>query len=416
MERDKFIKYLLDKKEFIRELDIKERELKIKGSKHYVTTVIGPRRAGKTYLFYSMMKKLSNFIYVNFEDTLFSSFEGRELFKLIDYYSEFFGKEPTHLFFDEIQNVKNWERVIRELYEMKKYEIYVTGSSSKLLSKEIATSLRGRTISYMIFPLSFKEVIRLNEIEIRDIYSSSEERKIKRILKEYMIYGGFPDVVINKVPFDRFLRSYVEAVLYRDIVERYNIRKLHFLKTLMNYASSSYSSKFSISKTYKTFKSLGMKVSKDLVYEYFNYLVDSFFIFPLYKYSLSPREASFYLPKVYFVDSSLAKYFEVWEESKVLENVVYLHLLRKGKVWYWQDSFGKEVDFVFKHKEKKYLINVTLELNKRNYEREIKNLIIASKKLGIKNLILVTFDEESKIKEGSKKIEVIPAFKFLLKF
>lgn len=172
------------------------------------------------------------------------------------------------------------------MYDNKKYKIYLTGSSSKLLSKEIATSLRGRTLSFNIFPLSFKEFLTFKELKIEKNYLYSDQRyTIKAYFNEYLKYGGFPEILFEELKF-RVLQSYLDLTIYKDLIERYNIRNIILLKSLLKFLFSNISKEFSINSYYNSIKE-ELKISRETIIEYNSYLEDINIIHFLYKFDYS---------------------------------------------------------------------------------------------------------------------------------
>lgn len=420
VKREEFLKYLKDKAEIINKVEVLKRDIEVKITKRFIISIVGPRRAGKTYFFYYLAKSLGrDYIYINFEDSIMSDIKPRDILDFISYYEEFFGKKPEFLFFDEIQVIKGWEKPVRELFERRDHTIFVTGSSSKLLSKEIATQLRGRSIKYLLLPLSFGEFLRFNKVKLEYPFSTSEENKLKNFFLKYLKNGGFPDVVLEEGIFWKFFEEYIDLVIYKDIAERWRIRNLFLLKNMIKSVVSSISSKFSLHKFHKVLKSQGIKVSKKTVYSYFDYLKDSLFVFDLRKYSPSIRKSELTIPKIYLVDNGILKYFGIDDLGRCLENIIFLHLLRMKnqkpslRIYYWEEN-GKEVDFLVIDGKGKTLINVTWELDEKNYEREVKSLIKVSKFFETEDLLIITYDQEEEIRENDKIIKVVPAWKFLL--
>jgi len=165
----------------------------------------------------------------------------KDMLDAVNVHEEFYGKIPEYIFLDEVQNIDNWEKAVRGLYETKNYYLFISGSSSKLLSKEIATSLRGRTLTYSILPLSFREFLGFNDIKIKPLLSTSDENQIKNNLRKYMEFGGFPDIVFDNQITERFFKEYLDLVLFRDIIERYNIKNIFIIKFLIRSMLASFS-------------------------------------------------------------------------------------------------------------------------------------------------------------------------------
>jgi len=419
-------KYLLDKKGEIKEMEVKERKIEFPETKNFIISVIGPRRAGKTYSLFDLIKKKKlkdeDYLFINFEDDEICEMKREEIRKAIFYHQEIYGREPKYLFFDEIQNFERWESFVYSLFEKKRYFIFITGSSSKLLSEEIATQLRGRSLTILVLPFSFKEFLQVKNLHVKTkILLSYEESRIKNLLRLYLKEGGFPDIVLTSINREEYFRDYINLVVFRDIVERYKIRDISLIKMFVRFAISSFSKEFSIHKIYRTFKSTNVKVSKKTLYRYADMLEDAQFCFFLRKFSFSERESLLSIPKVFLNDPGIANYGRTTkfdeEIGKLMENAVFLELKRKKlETFYWKDYQGNEVDFVVKEGLKiKQLIQVTYANGKDEInEREIKALLKASKELKCKNLLCITWDFEREEKIDGKKIKFVPLWKWLL--
>jgi predicted AAA+ superfamily ATPase len=297
--------------------------------------------------------------------------------------------------------------------------IFITGSSSKLLAKEIATQLRGRGVKYLLLPLSFKEYLNFKKWNFKKIYSTSQENQIKGLLRKYSEHGGFPDIVIDPDVGPKFFEEYIDLVIYRDLVERFGINNLHLLKTLIKSILSSYSKEVSIHRIFKIIKSQGIAVSKKTLYNYFEYLQDAMFCFKLQKFSYSERTAQLSIPKIYLCDTGLATHSGRFEIGRSIENVTFLELKRRIdakpnlKIYYWSE-YNYVVDFILKRDDEiKMLIQVTYELTPDNYKREITSLLKASDLLDCSDLCIITWDDEREIEIDGKIIKVIPFWRWL---
>jgi predicted AAA+ superfamily ATPase len=414
---DKISTYIVDRKNDIKLLNVQQRLIKITPTKDFVLSVIGPRRAGKTYFLYHFIKtkklKDDEYLFVNFAEI------EEKLESFIAKFQEIYGKSPEYLFLDEIQNLKDWEKEIYRIFEKKRFYIFLTGSSSKFLSKEIATQLRGRSITVKIFPFSFREVLQVNGLN-KKFYSSEEIGKIKNLLKECLREGCFPDIVLKKVEPPSFFSEYIDLVIYSDIMERYEVKNRTALEFFIKNAISLNSNVFSINKIYNAIKSVQIKVSKNTLYDFQKFLEDVNVIFFLKKYSKSVRKTELSLPKAYVVDNGLYTFTTYKHEIGIeMESFVFQELLKSGlrpnkDIFYFGNGF--EVDFVIKEGLKiKQLIQVTYASSKDEIEkREIKSLVKASELLKCKNLLVITWDYEDELKIENKKIAFIPLWKWLL--
>ena len=419
MIKEDVIDYLKEYEHF--EPEIIERELKVPLNSEFVISIIGPRRAGKTYYLFQLSRQLGNYLYLNFEDSRLYGVKYNELRDIIRTYVEVYGKEPKHLFLDEIQNVKNWEIVVRELHDLKKYRIFVTGSSSKLLSKEIATQLRGRTLSYLLLPFSFREYLVAKSLSFGRHASKDEMAKIKHELKEYLDYGGFPEVVLSQEKV-KILKEYSDLILFRDFIERHGIKNLEVARFLHSFIIQNFSKEISANSLFNRIKAMGVKVSKNTIYNYLSKIEDTVFFFFLKRYSKKLHLRETYPKKIYLCDTGLTKILRLSEDAgKLMENSVFLELLRKTnqnpliEILYWRDYLQKEVDFIVKEGNQfTQLIQVTYELTPENEKREVNSLLKAGKELGCKNMTILTWDQEDLIKKGGKEIVVKPLWKWIL--
>ena len=391
-----------------------ERELKTPIKKDYVISIIGPRRSGKTFYFYQLMRDLprESIIYIDFEHPIFEGFEAKDIIDVLKLHRESFG-EPQYIFLDEVQNVLKWEKMVRYLND-EGYHVFVTGSSSKLLSKEIATSLRGRALSYILLPFSFREFLKARKFTYKKSLSSKKEARIKSLLLEYLTWGGFPRVVLEEdgTIRERLLREYLDMVIYKDIVERYSVRNLHVMKLLIHSLMCSFSKEFSVHGFYNTLKSQGIKVSKGILYEYLSYIEDSMSIFLLRKFSYSLKTSELSIPKVYPVDMGFARMFSFTPDvGRLMELAVLLELKRREKeVYYYKNH--REVDFVIVEKgAPTEMIQVTYARDKDDIKpREMEALEKAGQKLNAEKTV-ITWDYEDE-KDG---IKFVPLWKWLLK-
>ena len=415
-------------KEFIdlRE-EILERELKIKEVEGKAITIIGPRRAGKTYfqLFYfqKYRDEGKNVIYFPFDDDRIYPPTLKTIQDVIKVSKEFYPEGKIYFFFDEIQEVEKWELAVKRLVERENCYVFLTGSSSKLLSKEIATQLRGRSISYEIFPFSFKEITKLKNIKLEKYFTEREQAKIRRLLKDYLFQGGFPEIWIKGLR-NEILKEYFNLIIYRDLVERWKIRNYKALRLFLKMAINNFSSKFSVNSAEKYMKNMKLEVSRNTLYNYLEYSNDAYILFPLRKFSFSLKEVEQSLPKIYIIDNGLIKILSSGSENygRLMENIVFLQLRRKYKenksIFYFETKEGYEVDFIVKEDLKvKQLIQVTYASARDEIEqREIKALVKAFEtfKKDKPELLIITWDYEDEMRIGNLKIKCIPLYNYLI--
>jgi len=401
---------------FSREIKFKgvERELEI-SKINKIISIVGPRRAGKTWYYYSLFEKLKNPMYVNFEDIAFRSLEIEEFFDVVKIFTEL-KYRPKTLLLDEVQVIKNWQTLLRSLYD-RNYRVFITGSSSKLLPKEISTELRGRTTNYILLPFSFKEFIQARKEKV-DIHTFEGKGDILKLLKEFLTYGSYPEVALSEDK-ERILREYFNEIFYKDFVERHKIKSMEFGRFLFEFAFQNFSKEMSLRKIKEFF---GRSISDTTLYEYVEKLQDTLVVFFVEKYSRSIYERKSWPRKIYICDTGISKILRSSQDiGRLMENAVFLELLRKMNKnplleIYCLKHLNEEVDFVVKDGLKiKQLIQVSYASNKDEIEkRELKSLIRASELLKCKNLSCITWDYEKEEETKGKKINFVPLWKWLL--
>lgn len=394
-----------------------ERETKIPIGSGKIVSIIGARRAGKTYAMYQIMskvKEITNIIYINFEDERLE-INLKELHLIIESYFEIYPdkkEKDLFFFFDEIQEVEGWEKFVRRVYDSISRNIFITGSSSKLLNKEVSGNLRGRTIVYEIYPLSFREYLKFKGQQI-EIYSTKGRAKIMSYLKNYIKKGGFPETVnMEEEVYNKTLNNYFELIVYKDIAERYLIANVFPLKIFIKKLISNTAKEFSINKIFNEFKSQGIKISKDTIYNYLDYCEDSYIALPVNNFSESAaRQIS---KKAYSIDTGLSSAVSFTlskNKGGLFENMVLLELKRKySEIYFYKGEH--ECDFLIKEKDRiTQAIQVCYELNDNNKNREVQGLKEAMKRFNLKQGAIITLDNEEELDD----IKIIPAYKWLLK-
>ncbi len=417
--------YLIKKTEEIRNLKFFEREIEIDFIPGKAISIIGPRRSGKSFLLKILGKKFfRRQFYVDFENIEVKKVEAAEVFELIALYTEIFGEEPDILLLDEIENLKDWSSLVRSLLD-RGFKILISGSSSKLSSKEIATQLRGRTISYILLPLSFREFLNLKGFAIKKYLSLEEEAKAKRLLREYLLEGSYPEVLLaeNEERKRRILSDYYTTILYRDFVERFELKSLEVAKFIFDFFLQNYSCLFSVKKVANFLASQGVKFGKSTIYSYVEKLPETLSIFFVEKFGSSIYERMAWPKKSYVCDLGLSNVVKFSEDfGRRMENTVFLEFQRKINknpllnVFFFRNKKQNEVDFVVKENLMvKQLVQVSYASSKDEIERrEIKSLIKAGEELNCKNLLIITWDYEDELKINEKTIKCMPLWKWLL--
>ena len=435
MQKDALLEILSDWNFWAKEIDtgIKREEyvkkiIDLITKTDQIVCIAGVRRCGKSTIIKQIAKELikdsiekENTLIVNFEDERFSKRNLETLIDIYDCYLEKVGPNAKpFVFLDEIQNVLEWERFVRGKHEKKEANIVVSGSSSKLLSAELATLLTGRHLTFNIYPLSFKEFLSFKKLQINsEIDIVTKRTEIKRLLQEYLEFGGFPEIVLSSEK-KRVLLSYFETIISRDIIERFNIRERAKIKTLAKFYLTNVSSLVTYNKVSKF-----IDVPLTTVERFSEYLETANLIFFIKKFSYSLKEQEKTPRKVYSIDSGLSNtigFRFVKNFGKIMENIVLLELKKRQtfnpgiEIFYWKDYQQREVDFVLKDGEKvKQLIQVCYNMDDMNTkERELRSLLKAMDEFKLKEGVVITEDFEDEEKIDGKKVSYTPLWKWLL--
>ncbi|RLC27068.1 MAG: ATP-binding protein [Deltaproteobacteria bacterium] len=392
---------------------------------------IGVRRCGKSTLLYQIIAALKaksvkqeNILYLNLFDDRLNEIRRRNLPLVLEAYYSLYpekkGTEEVFCFFDEIQEVENWEPFVDRILRTENCCVFLSGSSSKMLSTEIATQMRGRSLTWELFPFSFKEFLDFRKIDYTRL-TSKNRLLIKKVFDEYFIKGGFPEVrnVNDKIRI-MILQEYYKTILHRDIINRFEAIHPQAVIQAGHRLIGSISSLYSINRITDYLKSLGYKVSKNFVSSCINWFEDAYFLFsvPIFSPSVSKQNAN--AKKIYCIDHSMAGSVSpkiMTDNGHKLENMIFLHLRRHSdEIYYYRTAKRHEVDFVCIDKEyNKNLVQVSLAMkDPKTRSREITSLLCAMEELGLGTGKIITLDEEKILKEGNKTVEIIPAWKYLL--
>ena len=405
-----------------------QREIDVPSEVPKIITLVGPRRSGKTYMLFQTMDRLirsgvpkEEILYLNFEDERID-LDGR-YDTIFEAYLELYpgtNIEDVYLFLDEIQNLEGWERFIRRTYDTLTQRIYLTGSNSKMLSMEIATTLRGRTLSIEVLPLSFREFLLFQGVDTEDRSSLKNSSLIKQNLQDYLEWGGYPETVGLEPHYKTtILQEYFNVTLYRDIVERYDVSDVHILRYVMKRLLESFTKEFSVNKIYNDLKSRNVSIGKDRLYRFVEYVESVYMIAILEKYAPSVLKREMSNRKIYLYSNGLATalvpvYGE--DRGKLLENAVFFHLRRLNRnLSFLKNRF--ECDFILPEPgEKATAIQVTERLTEENVSREIGGLKKTMDRLDISRGIVVVSDEIHKqlIEALPSSIQVIHAAEWFL--
>lgn len=394
-----------------------------------IDVVIGMRRSGKTWRLFQRMGELlaagipkEALLYLNLEDDRLQPLAAERLHLITDVYYRLYPQQKwgeCHLFFDEIQAVPGWERYIRRLLDTENVRLYLTGSSSKLLSREIATTLRGRALTTELFPFSFREVLAhqnsATDSERRP--TSAQRAELEYRIRRYLTEGGFPEVLGVPAQFQlKILQEYVDVVILRDVLERHGVTNITPLRALIRHLLAAPGGLFSINKFYNDLKSQGISIGKNGLHDDLDHLHDAYLIFPVPIHSHSERTRRVNPRKVYPVDPGLARAFShrpLPDWGHLLETVVFLQLRRTGAtIEYFRSEKGYEVDFLVTHPlGEQRLVQVSSELdNQQTRQRELRALTSAMSELNLKRATLVTLGSDERIETEAGEIEVVPVW------
>ena len=394
--------------------------------------VIGMRRAGKTWFCYQKINDLiasgirkETILYLNFEDDRLLEFNVGNFQEILDVY---FGKYPEHrkarcyFFFDEIQRIDQWEMFIRRLLDTENLQIFITGSSSKLLGSEIATSLRGRSLPIEIFPFSFEEFLKFHSLfpDRPKTFGANTASVLRKAVKDYLEVGGFPEVQnLDRNLRIEVLQGYIDSVLLKDIIERHKVSNLLVLKHLVRHIMNASGGQFSVNRFFNTMKSMAIKCTKNSLYEYLDHLTDAFLFYKVPIHSRSEKSRLTNPAKIYTIDTGLLNAMTLrnsGDYGRLLETMVFMHLRRGGHdVEYVCTKDGRETDFFARHRisGETQLIQVCWEVaDKKTLARELLGLRSAMDELSLPTGTIVTWDDEAIIDE---KIKAVPIWKWLSK-
>ncbi|MDP1620915.1 MAG: ATP-binding protein [Bacteroidales bacterium] len=382
-----------------------------------IKLITGPRRAGKSVLALQILKE-QNFAYLNFDDDLLLTHfdEDAVIQSLNEIYSGF-----NFLLLDEIQNLSKWELWVNKLFR-RGVNLVVTGSNANLLSHELASSLTGRYLQISVFPFSFAEVIRFQKVAFtsQTELTPPELGNILSKLNTYMLDGGFPETVLHPVILKNYLSSLFDSILLKDVLKRFQIRQTQQLYDLSNYLLANYTNPYSSNqlKAHLNFNSVAT------VQKFMGYLEEPFLFFSLTRYDTKIKTQQKSPKKTYVIDNGFirARSFELSPNfGRLLENLVFIELLRRNyqpglELFYYRSRNGKEVDFVLRQGHiVKQLIQVCYDIStSKTCKRETESLTGASAELNCKNLLIITWDKEEVIEKDDLKIQLTPAYKWLI--
>lgn len=408
------------------------RSLRVQMVDKHISIYMGVRRCGKSTLMEARMAELiaagvprENIVWLNFADPRLYPLRAAQWEAL---HTAYYGKYPdkrlkekVYFFFDEIQDIPGWETFVEWLRRDELCDIYITGSSAKLLSKEIATTLRGRTLSWELFPFSFREFfVRCGGNP--QGRGTTHRLMVRKAWQRYRTEGGFPEVFGLEENLRRHLHSeYMNAMLLRDVIERYEVKQPHVLRHLATRALNGIGTLFSHRKAETELRELGINLRREHIAQYMQWFEDAYFIFSVPRYTPSIAKQAREFNKLYCIDHAMAASLSAGilrNCGQQLENIVFLALRRlTPDVYYYKTDKGYEVDFLAlqRETERKWMVQVSETIDDaRTRQREIRALADAMAETHTQEAWLVTDAARDEISIPEGTIHVIPAPDFLL--
>jgi len=385
---------------------------------------IGVRRAGKSYTLYQRIQQLiaaghkaEEILYLDFEDNRLEHFVSSDFQQLLEAYAELFDHKPM-LFLDEVQNIDGWEKFARRMADSK-HVIYITGSNAKMLSSEFMTTLGGRFLEKDVYPFSFREVMEFTKVPHSEhtLLTTKGRANVIKAYKEYLIWGGLPESISQLNKRD-YISSTYQKIYLGDIAARNKINNIAALRLMVKKIADSVRQPISYNRLANILSTISGKVTVPTIVSYVEYCEDAWLLLRLRNLAvaLSEKES---ICKYYFVDNGILNLFLIGGETALLENLVALQLFRifghdrDNDTVYFYSSNGYEVDFYVP--EQKWAIQVSYSLNDGDTrKREVGALSKLPKVLECERRTIFTFDEEESIEDEYGRIEVVPAWKWLL--
>lgn len=405
------------------------RDLKLPTAPDLATVILGMRRSGKTWFMYQTIGDLleegiprERILYINFEDDRLGELDHGQM-RLIEeeYFRRFpdFRNELVWFFLDEVQDVKGWEGYTRTLLDRRGPRVILSGSSSRLLSREVATQMRGRSLTLEVKPFSFIEYLRWKGSSPERYPESSTRSIMEKSFLEYLDAGGFPAVLPLEGMFRRqLLQNYVSTVIFRDVVDRWGVKNITLLKYVVRRLLNSCSCRTSVNRIFREARSQGLHCSKNTVHEYLGYLADTYMVESMFIETASERRRMTNPRKVYAIDQGLVNAFigqsGGWGLGRALENAVFVELRRRGcKPSYVMLKNGFEIDFSFRDESgEQILMQVCSKLDEQNVlDRETRALSADTREA---RRFILTLHEERNITRDGLAIEILPAWKWFI--
>ena len=414
--KETFRTLIREGQEEIREVELYHRPFEFEEYGRYV--LVGIRQAGKSYMLYRRAKlflenghRLEEMVYIDFDDERLLGVKADDLDLILQAYGSVYEHKPI-LFFDEIQNVDGWEHFARRLANQK-YQVFITGSNAKMLSKDILTILGGRYIETKIHPYSFREYLEAQEVYLEKEWQYGKARlKVQQLFASYLKWGGFPELILYRNK-RHWLNDLYEKILLGDTILRNKVKNEMAIRLVMKRLADNVMQPTSYNRLANLVKGTGVNTTTSSVIDYIGYAKDACMLFSLENYASKFVEKET-VKKHYFIDNGLLSVFLTQGEAALLENLCAIHLYRMygNNVYFYNKNI--EVDFYLPELEQAIQVSYSItDEDTRN--REVKALQKFYAFHPLKRMVIVTFDEEETIKTNNGlTIKVIPAWKWLL--
>lgn len=416
MDKNVIKTLIVEYQQFVSQVSLVEREIHLSPQLNYV--FVGLRRAGKSFLMYQRIQQLlreghriEEILYFNFEDDRLVNLTVADLDLIKMCYEELYPYHPI-FFLDEIQIVNHWEKFARRLADQK-YRVYITGSNAKMLSSEIATTLGGRFIIQNVYPYSFVEYLKANNVTVEPVWYFKNRAEIVRSFSEYFYFGGLPELeLVEGIERRQWLSSLFNKIFFGDLITRYSIRNDLAMRVLIRKLAESVKQPSSFNRLANIVSSTGTKISTDTIIDYLEFLQATWLIFSVENYAGKLVEKTSNR-KYYFVDNGLLNLFLIDPVTSLLENLVAIHLKKKyeDELYFYHQQI--EVDFYVPDAALAVQVSYSLK-EEQTRTREVSALLKLVGVMKADKLLIITYDEEETIQEGGREITVLPIWKWLV--
>jgi len=409
---------IVEYQHFVRDVQYIERDIDVDFEGNHV--FVGMRRAGKSYLIYQCIHhyltqghSLDEILFFNFEDDRLSGLEVSDLDTVKLAFEEMYACKPI-FFLDEIQIVDGWEKFVRRLADTG-YRVFVTGSNAKMLSSEVATTLGGRFYVKEVFPFSFAEYLKLMNVTLEPNWQYTSCTDIIRNFDSYFKMGGLPEVITKDNLYKReWLSSLFNKIYFGDLIARYSIRNEKALRLLIRKLAESVKQPVTYNRGASLLSSANFKTKPETVAEYCQYLQDAWLMFAVENYA-SKLQDKVSVKKYYFTDNGFISLFLSDVNTSLLENIVAINLRRRYKDELTYYNHNIEVDFFLCESRVAYQVAYSLR-DEDTRKREVRALERLNEFIGLSSAYIITYDEEDVITTSSLTIQVLPVWKWILKF